>query len=743
MRASTFTRGAQLCGTTLFYGANLAICLASSPQSAYAATEAAPAAKSGLEEVVVTAARREEKLQDVPISVTALSPDALQAASINAVTQLGQVTPGLQFTRNSTAAQFSIRGVTARATYPGDESNIAIYVDGVYQSSSNANAFDLLEIDRIEVLRGPQGTLFGRNATGGLINVITPDPSFTPRAHVDAQFGNYNTTQLRGYATSPLTDTLAFDIALNYYNDDGFVKELVDNIGKVGDRLSKTARSKLMFKPSDTTKIVLTLGYTEGEDSSALAYQPINRNTRGVAVPNAIIPDSPNEVALSFDPSNKLRQKDASLRTSFDLGGVGLETTTAYQDNTSHNITDNDASTLSAPSPFAQPIDSHQQDKSASQEVRFLANPSDAIQWTAGVFAFYNEGRYDPLSISAPLIEQRAKTHTKSAAGFAQATFPLSDALNLTVGGRYSWEARDLEYTYRQGAVTAQSPSPKPDTSYNDFTPHVSLQYVFTPNLNVYASYSRGSKSGLYNTVGSLNPAIANTAIDPEKLDAYEIGLKTDLTDRLRFNTSVYYYDYKDIQLTQRSPTGASFLTNAGAATMYGGEAEFTYVPIDDLNIRLGLSYLHTELDEFKNGVATIPNAPTVGGNTNQTVADLAGNRLIRSPRFTLTLGADYSWQTGVGLVGVSGNIFRSDKVYFTYANTDSPDPRYNVLDQPAYTLINAQAWIEPTEALRLGIYCENLTDQKVRNNMLDTTAATFEMYQRPRTYGVRASMKF
>lgn len=692
-------------------------------QSADAAAAPPPAA-SEVPDIIVTASRRAEPLQNVPISVTALSANAIAAAGVTNTAQLAQVTPGLLFVRNSTSAQFTIRGVSARAVYPGDESNIALYVDGVYQASPIANSFDLLEISRIEVLRGPQGTLFGRNATGGLINIITPDPSFTPRADIDLRYGNFGTVQLRGYATAPISDKVAFDLTGNLYSDDGYVKNLAGG-RDLGRRRTKTARGKLMFKPSDDAKIVLTASHTHSDDAAAIAYQPLDGNTKGAAVPGAIVPTKPWTTALTFTPFNRLDETDVSLRTSFGLGAVSLETTSAYQRNRSHNDTDNDSSQANI-----QEIDSHQVDTNLSQEIRLVSRDNPRFQWTAGVFGFHEVSRYEPLDVYAGpflVFDHHPRNRTSSAAAFAEGTYALTPKLKLTLGGRYSWEQRHYSYvtntvTSTLAPITLTGDAKK---SFRLFTPRASVQYVFSPRLNIYATYSRGAKSGLYNTTTD-----SNVAVRPEKLDDWEIGLKSSPASWLRFNASAFYYKYKDIQLTQRDAF-SSFLANAGRATLYGGEAELTMVPTHDLSIGLGASYLHTRIDQFLNAVVTVPQP---GGGNLITVGDDSGKQLIRSPKLTMNGSIDYTHDFAFGKAGASANVFHSAHFFFNYDNR---------LRQGAYTLVNARVWVEPIAALRIGLFVDNLTNRAVLNNVLDADTADEATYMPPRTYGIEARVHF
>ena len=264
-------------------------------------------------------------------------------------------------------------------------------------------------------------------------------------------------------------------------------------------------------------------------------------------------------------------------------------------------------------------------------------------------------------------------------------------------------------------------------TSFNKVTPRASLQYHFTDNAQAYVSYSRGFKSGVFNT-GSTT----TTAVRPEILDAYEAGIKAEPLNWLRTNISAFYYDYKDIQISIRDPAGVSVLQNAATARMKGGEAEVTAVVATGFNLRLAAAYLDATYNNFPAAIVTIPLA--AGGNT-QTSRDVSGNRAIRSPKFTLNVGADYRYETSHGTLLLNGNLYRSSKFYW--------DP-FNRLSQGSYVQLNAQVgWSLPGDRLTFTIYGENLTNKAIESNVVTSALGDYATYQKPRTYGVQAKVVF
>nr|WP_314437238.1 TonB-dependent receptor [uncultured Brevundimonas sp.] len=690
------------------------------PPSEPVAQDRPAASATQLDEIVVTANRREQSLQEVPIAVTALTGESLERTGVSQTSQLAQVTPGLVLGRNTAQFQPTIRGIGSRAATAGDESNVAIYIDGIYQPEIFAGAFDFLQVERLEVLRGPQGTLFGRNSTGGLINVITPDPSFNLSGALSARYGRFNERSIKGYVTGPLTDRLAFSLAALAYEDDGYVRDLVSG-GRTGDKTTYAMRGKLLFDLTDTTRAVLTINAAQQYDSAPVAPTPINGNTRGQA--STPLADQPWETALSFDPYSNVRQQGVSLRVTSEFDAVDLEVTASHQANRLDQLSDSDASVADISS-----FENHTRSAATTAEVRLSAKPQAAFQWTAGVFAFENTARYTPSRVRGAngviSSENFGRNETRSLAAFAEGAYPLTDRFTLTAGTRYTEEER--HFTTRFVTPSAVQ-TVDAETSFQEWTPRVSLQYELTEDANAYVSYSRGFKSGVFNT-GGANPL----PVEPEYVDAYEVGLKSDPLTWLRLNLSAFHYDYDNIQVSVRNPAGVSTLQNAATAEMQGMEAELTAVLMDDLDLRIAASYLDATYTDFPNALIT---TPLPGGGNSQTPADVTGNRALRSPEFTLNIGLDYSRIFSTGTLSLSGNAYWSDEYFWDFENR---------LKQDAYVQVNARVnWDFPGDRLRISLYGENLTDAEVASNVVSATIAEYATWQRPRSYGVEARWSF
>lgn len=394
----------------------------------------APATRSALEEVIVTATRRDETIQNVPITMTALTSAALEQSGVSQTSQLQLVTPGLVVARNSIIFQPTIRGIGSRAATAGDESNVALYVNGIYQAEPFAGAFDLLEVERVEVLRGPQGTLFGRNSTGGLINIITKTPAYEESGNISLRYGSYNEHSLRGYYTNGVTDSVAFDVALLYNSSDGYVHDLV-NGGDTGGKENYAVRSTLLMDWSENSQGILSINAAELRDLAPQTTQPIDGNTSGRPRGASPIADDPWESALSFNPRSDIKQIGISLDTTTDISNLTFETKTAFQRNRAKSFTDSDSSTVDVAA-----AENDQFSDTWSQEF-LLSGDNERLEWIGGVFLFYSHAGYEPFrswSNGAVAATIRNENRTTSAAIFGEGTYSLTDDLKLTLGARYS-----------------------------------------------------------------------------------------------------------------------------------------------------------------------------------------------------------------------------------------------------------------------------------------------------------------
>lgn len=682
------------------------------------------AAEDKIEDIVVTATRREERLQKIPVTVTAVSGEDLTTRGITETRLLTQTIPGLNYARSGAVGQPVIRGVGFGGVSNGDESNVAVYIDGVYQPDPYSTHIELVQVARVEVLRGPQGTVFGRNATGGLINIITPDPSFTFSGRIAASYGrlrnNADDIDLRGYITAPLSANIAADLAVYYRDSEGYM----ENIGsgrKYGHKKAYDVRSKLLFEPSDKVKVVLTAGYSD-YDSQDNVRQPLGSATVARNFPSVLLPSGPWQGNFDVTPAADFERFNVSLRTDFDLGPVNLATTSAYQYSYALQHSDSDATNI----PLGA-ADVEFTTKNYSHEVRLLSQGSQRFDWIAGLYAFRLDSggsisvlrATPPQPLAGPTFEPDVKT--TSYAAFAEGTYQLADSLFLTLGGRFTTEKREYTQT-TNGVLTI----PKNKFKVDRFTYRAALRYQPTDQMNLYASYGTGFKSGAYNTV---TPRL--NLVKPEDIKATEVGVKADLTPDLRANLAVFRYDYTDLQVAARDAIGAVFiLQNAADAEIYGGELEVTAIPVRGLRLTGSVAYLHARYTHFPSAQTFSP-APN-GGNAAASL-DVSGNKMIKAPTLTFNFAPRWEHDLGRGKLDIGGNLYRSSRVYYDFAN------RYS---QPPFTMVNAEMGYEIGN-VRVAISGTNLANKVVYQQIQIGGEGTFVPLERPREIKVGAQFRF
>ncbi len=699
--------------------------------SAAMAQQAAPADRTGqLEDIVVTAQRKTERLQDVPISVNAITGDTMAARGVTDTFDLQTVVPGLSITRVATVSTPYLRGVGSDGANPNQEASVATYVDGVYYAAPFGNLFSFNNIDRIEVLKGPQGTLFGRNATGGVIQIITRRPSHETAGEAYAGYGNYDTVEAGGYLTTGLTDAIAIDLAVQYRDQgNGWGRNTVTGTDIYKGR-EFGVRSKLLLTPGERTEITLTGDY-------AYSRNDFNTYNRAPGVPDADgVVRNPGRYDANGDTVSdaKTRQRGLALHIEHDLDFANFVSISAYRNSNGYNIFDYDTS----PTRIVSPVVLFQQVKTFSQEVQLISAPGSTIDWTVGAYYFDSKPVYEPSRLCGVGVvptgcqDIYGRQHTKSLSGYAQATANLTDALHLTGGIRYTHETQRLTggfQTFDDATGLATGPvfaAPVQKQKFNEPTWRIALDYDVVPDVKLYASYNRGLKSGGFNLQGPGGPGY-----DPEFLDAYEIGLKSELFDRrVRFNIAAFHYDFKDIQVAVIQGTTAATI-NAAKARMRGIDADLAVAVTPDITFTANGAYVDGEFRDFPNP-AVYPQSvfdPAV------VLANAKGLPTTRTPKFTGSVGLDYRIPTAAGDFSLSGNLYHNSGFSWEASN------RYR---QKSYELLNLSVgWTSSDEALSVRVWGQNLTDTKYLSQGVSAAVGDLRSYAAPRTYGVTLSTRF
>ena len=722
------------------YAATVALCVSGGAMAQNAIAD--DAAGVGLNEIVVTANKRAENLQKVPVSVSAFDATKLAAANIRDGSDLGKVTPGLVITHGDRNLTPYLRGVGSDVNPVGFESSVAVYVDGVYFPRLSPGFLNLTDVERVEVLKGPQGTLFGRNASAGLINIITAEPKLdAATGKASLGYGNYETMTMNGYLSVPLGDTVAASITGSFSNQgDGYGT----NFGtghKVSYLNDATLRGKLLFQPSDATKIVVSGYYLKSKGEGQGNTYP--GTTQGYNTPPfaGFGPIGFYDHRSDRDSVVKSEGYGGSLKIEQDLEFATLSSITSYQRIREYGTSENDYLDRDE---FNGITDSYV--KTVTQELQ-LASPSGGVfQWTAGLYYYKSKASYEPFSFRGALfgegIDIYGEQTSKSYAAYAQGTLKITDQLSFTAGGRFTHDKIDAngQIDVIFGGVVIPglaAPYGSDSTKGDRFTFRAALDYQITDQAMVYASFNRGYKAGTFSIL-PFSPGAAR----PEVLDAYEVGFKTEFLDRrVRLNGAAFYYDITDPQI-QIIQSGAALVSNAKSARVKGAELQLEIAPTRGLSLTLAGTYLDPKYKSFTNAAAFFPNPNTdptlgpVGGTLPGSVVDASGTRMIHAPKIQFSAGANYTVELGERTLDLSVDYSHTGNFYW------HPD---HVLKQKSYGLLGARARLGITDNVGVSVWGRNLTDEKYVAFVIEQAGAAGYPYiaGSPRTYGGTVDFKF
>lgn len=684
------------------------------------AAETAPAEEEAavLGTVVVTAQRRSESLNDVPISVTVISSRDLEKFGIGSTGDLGKITPGLSMDRAGPFLQPTIRGIGSSVTGPGIGTSVATYVDGFYQPSTVSNDFALADVSSVQVLKGPQGTLFGRNSTGGAILVTTTEPGFDPAVYGRVSVADYQDVSAALTASTGITDKLAILGSAFVSYDRGYARDVV-----TGDPLqearSQIYRVKFLYQPVSSTK--LTFAYTHGDVSdpwgvAQVAYKGVSA---AAGIPGVIVPDNPRSVAANLPPKTRIRYNSYYLTGEIDFGNVTAKSFTGYRNENGYVQLDSDKTSFAF-----QYIDFRPTDKTFTQEFNLSSNQGGALQWVTGVYYYRDEAAYKDLGVTqgGPRFTfLNAMLDTEAVSVFGDLTYEVADNLFLTGGLRYNHE--DVEETF-DSILSGYQPESF-SKSFEDVSPRAVIRYQWTPDTNIYASYNQGYKAGTFNPTG-LDP----NPVRPEKVDAYEVGLKTSGSQR-RFSIAGFYYDYKDLQFVSYVGPTAS-LTNAAEARIYGIDAELVQQITHSLQLSLSANYTDAKYKSFPgaNRYTYLGNGVIVNGPN-----DASGNRMVRTPEFSGRVALDYETNFLSGTLRANAAYKYQTEIVF--------DP-FGETRQPGYGLLDARiSWTDPEDRYTFSLFGNNLTDETYYAVVTQQSESWPANYGHPRVIGAELSFGF
>ena len=676
-----------------------------------------------LEELIVTAQKREQNLQDVPVGVSLLSGAAMAEAQLKNAAELATLIPTLNVQASSgpSTSSFNIRGIGTQTFSPGVDPSVSTMLDVFVMGRSGMAFLDLVDVERVEVLRGPQGTLYGKNASGGVVHIITmdPTPEFGGTAAATAiEDGEY---RVDGSVAGPITDTLGYRLTGFGVDDDGYSKNYY-NDQKVNDNEAFNVRGKLLWEANDDLEFMLASDYSKSDcDCTALSVRDIlpgPDQQRLLQEQLPVVPSKDNQdVNNDQDTFTHIRSSGVSLTANWDVEGYVLTSITAYRDWQSESIVDLDDSpenplALSFPSP--PKTDQNQ----FSQELRLASPPTDWGSYVIGAFYFDQDvdtsntttaGVLAAIGLPVPPTTRESKTtvNSKNSALFGEVNFNLWHDWQLILGGRYTYD--DLSYhtqaDFTDGIVFPPPGESSDSLNESDFSPKVSLQWDVSDYAMTYASYVRGYKGPAFDTA----LIAGGSSVDPETSDSYEIGLKSRwLDNRLFLNIAAFYSEYHDFQAETSldvGPLGTIIVTNVGAVSTQGVEMEFIAQPMDNWTVTGGLVYTDAQIDEYPNGNCS--GGQKARGECPNNFQDLAGGQLPYTPEWKLNLSTDYTiaLQEMPFDVILGANVRSQDDVLYEL----SQDP---YTEQDAYTIVDIRAVLAgKNHGYRVTAFVKNLMD--------------------------------
>ena len=705
--------------------------------------------QSGIQDIIVTARRREESLQSAPVTITAFTGAELRAKGINDVNRLIQATPGVNFDAfPRTAPRPFFRGIGSSNQGAGGDPSSVAFLDGVYLGRAPMLGIDFFDMQRVEVLKGPQGTLFGKNVVGGAINFITAKPTLDPSARVELTAGEY--TQLDGHLmlNVPITDTIATRLVLGAVTNDGY-RHTPDG-RPLDDDNKLSARIQTIFGLGTGTTLLVSGDVANQDVAQAARYNvrvlPFRtskpRGYDDFAKPRVGDPDRYGGI------NSKTGGARAELNTDV-LGFATLTVTGAWRFDDFASFEDFDGTTAAANKAAGLPVSGIQvvqgeHANSYSAESRLTSLSTGPFTWVAGLY--YNRDRItrqreSQTSVAPTTINEfDAIARNRSYAAFGEAQYKFDFGLSVFGGARYTDEKKLYEITRFTGPraapvvnfTTLGNPG---ETRQKLVTYRAGASWRFNPNIFAFGSVSTGFKSGAFQETPTA--ALARVPTAPEKVTNYEIGLKTDwLNRRLRFNISGFIAKYRNLQTIQVipdatvGPGGTRVSTDTGDATIKGVETELVLAPTDWVDLTARYTYLDPIFDRLTQTSAILANGSAVFRN-------LAGNRLSRTPNHAL--GADLGFTSPKASWGWLRALVTVDYQSDLYDDNDNDFIEYR---RPR-TLFDASLTYHIDERFSAQVWAHNITDKEYRTFQTDTAGGLFVQYGPPRQIGVTLGAAF
>lgn len=705
----------------------LAIVIASSMLSAGAAWSQDDARRgaSVIEEIVVTAQKRPQSLQTVPISVTAFTAEEIRRRGIVDVQSLENNTTSFTIDNSFQASQprLTIRGIGSNEVGAGGDPSSAAFIDGEYLPRVQMVAFDGFDLERIEVLKGPQGTLYGKNVVGGAINVITRKPTDEFELRLQGTVGNEGRFDGRGVINLPISDAVQARLAIARLTNDGFAENRITG-QELQDDNSLSARLHLSFDLSESSNLLLTAhGHSDRTSGTVRSVFEVTPETSGLAAFSSPDPDGPFTSTANVPGTDDRETYGVRAELNTELSFASLTGMVAYREVRQDFIEDFDGQ-RPGETGFNIAIGNTLDGEALSTEWRLASLDTEAaLDWVGGLYYLRDEATqvalfgFDLPPILNVLELFDNENETDSYAAFGEAGYRVSDRLRLFGGLRYTREEKDFSISnlrstgnvlsdeFLQGAVVED---------WSELTWRAGAELSLSEELFFYGKISTGFKSGGFQDAPATQLE-ATTPFGPERATNYEVGLKADWAEgRVRTNAALFFTDFEDLQVAQLSGP-VNITTNAAEAEIKGLETDLSFLPVDGLEITLRYAFLDAEFTEF-----------IFEGE------DLSGKRLERVPENEVTVGIDYDFPlAGGGRLNLGGSYNWRDEVF--------DDPDNNPFEErPARTLVDAYLAYEAEDGRwRLEAWSRNLTDELYRTHNANFGGATFVSWGDPRTYGL------
>lgn len=684
--------------------------------------------------IVVTAQRRSERSRDVPISITALGAGQLRQANVQQLSDITKLTPALRFDNVGGFAQATIRGVGTALVVSGGGSNVGIYLDGFYSPNPLATDSQLLNVQNIQVLKGPQGTLFGRSTTGGAIVITTAEPKSDPEVIGEASYGRFNTQRYQAYATAGFNENIAFDVQGTYARGDDFVHNIVTGERHANAYENWSVRTGVKLEVGDSASILLRYTHQNTNDPTSTAYGTYRLDGRPLSAAEnfsaffgpPVVTTRRNEVT-SPDPTVFKNKSDIFQGTvRDDLGFADLTSYTQYRQERAIETVDADASSTRLFYGIV-PV----RDRTFTQELLLNSKPGRRLQWTAGAFYLRYDDFYLPSTATifgqttSPYYSSR--TRTSSIAAYADATYRIGERLFLTAGARYTHDEIKKPYYAQANGSGGLNVIPVDEVKGDKVTPRFVVRFKPDQQSSIYASYTIGYKPAILNVgAGTLN----GIYVRPEKISAFEVGYKYEKS-AFNLDIAAYYYKYKDLQVASYIGT-MEFINNAADARIYGLEGQANYHITPSFSINLAGAYTNAEYQDYANSTLIVF---TKTGVYNNVAVSAKGNEMQRAPRFTMTASAVQNIKLAGGNLALSANLYHSAKFYFDSSNQ---------FGEKGFENLGLRVeWTDPSKHYTLAVFGDNITNSRYRTQVQASTLGVGDVWNFPVTYGASARFHF